>query len=402
MAMPNKILSGLDKLINDPKTLLNLGNKVGYLGNEASVSSDLEPGYLALYQLIGKRLDKLFGPQHGFASLDQDNMIETAHQIHPVLGIPVFSLYSETRKPTKEMMEGLDTLIIDLQDVGTRVYTYIWTLYLIMEYCKGKDIRILILDRPNPIGGIKTEGNFPLKEWYSFVCMDQIPMRHSLTIGEMARFFNLEFDNQVNLEIIKMQGWKREMQWRDTGLAWVNPSPNLPTYSGSLVYPGTVLIEGTEFSEGRGTTRSLEIFGHPKLDPVKLYTQLNKKLLKAGLSGFVLRPTFFKPTFQKHQDVNCGGFQVHCTNYDEFEPWKLMQHSLRFLYHELKLDKFWSTLPYEYETEGLGIDYINGNPIIREWIESNGTPDDLREIEQQGLKEFEEKKNTILLYFTKR
>jgi len=394
------IQTGLDKLLNDPELLKNLGNKIGYLGHEASVNRKLEPGYLAINQLIEKRLDRLFGPQHGFASLDQDNMIETSHQVHPSLGIPVFSLYSEIRKPSQEMLEGLDTLIIDLQDVGTRVYTYIWTLYLIMESCKGKDIRILVLDRPNPIDGITIEGNLPQPEWYSFVCMGQIPMRHGLTIGEMALLFNTEFENQVNLEVIPMTGWRRSMHWGDTGLEWINPSPNLPTYSGALVYPGTVLIEGTELSEGRGTTRSLELIGHPKLDPYKLRSILNTELQKSGLSGFALRPTFFKPTFQKHQDKVCGGFQVHCTNQNDFEPWKLMQHIFRVLYHEIKLDKFWHTDPYEYETKGLGIDFINGTPAIRKWIENNGSSEELSELEIDGYKEFEEKREKILLYRT--
>lgn len=396
--MPDKIQTGLEKLLNDPELLANLGNKVAYLGHEASVNANLELGYMAINQLIGKRLDRLFGPQHGFTSSDQDNMIETNHQVHPSLGIPIYSLYSDTRKPSPEMLEGLDTLIIDLQDVGTRVYTYIWTLYLIMESCKGKDIRILVLDRPNPIDGITIEGNLPQPEWYSFVCMGQIPMRHGLTIGEMALLFNKEFNNQVNLEVIPMTGWKRSMHWDDTGLEWVNPSPNLPTYSGSLVYPGTVLIEGTELSEGRGTTRSLELIGHPELDPYRLGPVLNTELEKAGLSGFALRPTFFKPTFQKHMDRICGGFQVHCTNRNQFEPWTLMQNIFRVLYHELKLDNFWHTNPYEYETKELAIDYINGSPDIRKWIESNGSSEELKELEINGLKEFKEKREEIIIY----
>jgi uncharacterized protein YbbC (DUF1343 family) len=396
--MPHMIQTGLHKLTEDSNLLLNLGKNVGYLGHEASVTSRLEPGHLVLNKLIGKRLNRLFGPQHGFATLDQDNMIETKHQVHPSLGIPVYSLYSNTRKPTPEMLDGLDTLIIDLQDVGTRVYTYIWTLYLIMESCKGKDIRILVLDRPNPIDGKTIEGNLPESEWYSFVCMGKIPMRHGLTIGEMALLFNKEFDNKVNLELIPMTGWKRSMHWDDTGLIWVNPSPNLPTYSGSLVFPGTVLIEGTTLSEGRGTTRSLELFGHPELDPYKLGPIINKELRKSGQSGFALRPTFFKPTFQKHMDKVCGGFQVHCTNRNKFEPWKLMQHILRILYHEQNLEKFWHTNPYEYETKGLGIDFINGSTSIRNWIESNGSSKELIELEINGQTEFEEKRKEILIY----
>ena len=396
--MSNRIKTGLDRLTENSKLLLNLGNKVAYLGHEASVTARLEPGHLIINELIGNRLDRLFGPQHGFSTLDQDNMIETSHQVHPSLGIPVYSLYSSARQPSPEMLNGLDTLIIDLQDVGTRVYTYIWTLYLIMESCRQRNIRILVLDRPNPIDGLTIEGNLPQTAWYSFVCMAQIPMRHGLSIGEMALLFNQEFNNEVNLEVVPMTGWERSMHWDDTGLPWVNPSPNLPTPSGALVYPGSVLIEGTEFSEGRGTTRSLELFGHPELDPFSLSPLLNKELSKAGLSGFVLRPTFFKPTFQKHMGKVCGGFQFHCTNRDEFEPWKLMQHSLRILYHEQNLEKFWHTNPYEYETKGLGIDFINGSTSIRNWIESNGSSKELIELEINGQTEFEEKRKEKLIY----
>ncbi len=400
--MLKKTLTGLDNLLKDSALLRKLGNHVGYLGNEASVNSNLYTGHLAVSQMIGKRLDRLFGPQHGFTTHDQDNMIETDHQVHPSLGIPVYSLYSDTRQPSPQMLEGLDTLIIDLQDVGTRVYTYIWSLYLIMESCKGKDIRIMVLDRPNPIGGLDTEGNFPEKNWYSFVCMAQIPMRHGLTIGEIARLFNLLLDDQVNLEVVPMLGWTREMHWNDTGLAWVNPSPNLPTYSGSLTYPGTVLIEGTEFSEGRGTTRSLELFGHPKLNPYQLGNLLTQELSKAKLSGFVLRPSFFRPTFQKHINQVCGGFQVHCTDPEIFQPWKMMQHCLRILYHNLGLQKFWNTDPYEYETQGLGIDFINGSQSIRAWVENNGTAEELVEFEQKGKEEFAERRKEIQLYTIKK
>ena len=396
--MPKSIRTGLDKLLDDPLILHKLGDKVGYLGHEASVTSQLKPGYIALHEKIGKRLDRLFGPQHGFCTLDQDNMIETDHQIHPWLNIPVYSLYSETRQPTPKMLEGLDSLIIDLQDVGTRVYTYIWTMYLIMQTCRKQNIQIIILDRPNPIGGLEIEGNFPNSEWYSFVCMDKIPMRHSLTIGELARLFNEGFNEEVNLNVITMQGWERWMHWNDTGLAWVNPSPNLPTPSGSLVYPGSVLIEGTTLSEGRGTTRSLELFGHPGIDPYKNWNKLNTELTSCGLAGFVLRPIIFKPTFDKFIGQACGGYQIHCTDQSIFKSWSLFQHMIRILHHTLDLKDFWIKEPYEYETKGLAIDYINGGTEIRSWIEKNGSTKELEELEFTGAAEYKIRTKEILFY----
>lgn len=396
--MSNQIQTGLDILLGDKNRLQKLGDHVGYLGHEASVTAKLKPGYLALHESIGSRLDRLFGPQHGFNTLDQDNMIETDHQIHPYLGIPIYSLYTETRDANPAMLKGLDSLIIDLQDVGTRVYTYIWTMYLILKSCLDQQIKVIILDRPNPIGGEKIEGNLPDQSWYSFVCMSQIPMRHGLTIAEMALFFNQEMNHALSIEIIQMKGWKRAMYWADTGLPWVNPSPNLPTPSGTIVYPGSVLIEGTVLSEGRGTTRSLELFGHPTLDPYKMKPILDKQIKAAGLDGYCLRPTSYRPTFDKFSGQICGGFQIHCTDSLKFEPWKLVQHILKILYHNLNLPCFWNTEAYEYETEGLAIDYINGNSDIRRWIENEGTAKELSDLEIMGVEQYQKKIKNILLY----
>jgi uncharacterized protein YbbC (DUF1343 family) len=251
-----KILTGLDILIKSPEARADIKGTIAYLGHQASVSSNLENGLDIMFSLFGSRVIKAFGPQHGFSTMSQDNMIETPHEIHPIHGIPVFSLYSETRIPTKEMLADVDNFIVDLQDVGTRVYTYIWTLYHIMEAVNGTEINIIILDRPNPAGGKMVQGNFPDKLFYSFVCMSKIPMRHGLTIGEMALWFQKNHFPDVKLNVLAMKGWERWMLWQDTGLHWVNPSPNLPTPEGCLVYPGSVLFEGTNLSEGRGTTRA--------------------------------------------------------------------------------------------------------------------------------------------------
>jgi uncharacterized protein YbbC (DUF1343 family) len=361
--------TGLDNLLSSPSLQQLAKGKIGYLGHSASVSWRMENGLDELAMLFGKRLVKAFGPQHGFGSVVQDNMVETAHAIHPFWKIPVYSLYGETRQPTPEMLAGIDTLIIDLQDVGTRVYTYIWTMYLAMEACLGRDIRIIVTDRPNPIGGIRSEGILPEPEWYSFVCLAPIPMRHGKTIGELAEWFRELHGWDLDLQIIPMSGWDPGMLWKDTGRLWVNPSPNLATPESCLVYPGTVMLEGTVLSEGRGTTRSLEQFGHPDLDPYAIRKELQAELDKGGLKGMALRPVHFQPTFHKFAGEVCGGFQIHVTEPDLFLPWETMRHILKFLYHHSDIRPFWSTAPYEYEFEGLAFDWINGTDRVRKWVE---------------------------------
>ncbi len=363
------ILTGLDRLLESVELQKLIKGRIGYLGHSAAVSWRMENGLDELAGLFGKRLVKAFGPQHGFGSVVQDNMIETAHEIHPGWKIPVYSLYGETRKPTPEMLDGIDTLIIDLQDVGTRVYTYIWTLYLTMEACSGRDIRIMVPDRPNPIGGLKTEGSLPEPEWYSFVCLAPIPMRHGKTIGEMAVWFKDLKRWDIDLHIIPMEGWESSMLWKDTGRLWVNPSPNLPTAEGCLVYPGTVMVEGPVLSEGRGTTRSLEQFGHPSINPYVLRPELMKYLTGHHLSGFVLRPVFFQPTFHKFAGQVCGGWQIHVTDTEVFEPWRMMLHVFKYLYHHTDIRPFWNSAPYEYQFGGLAFDWINGGERERRWVE---------------------------------
>lgn len=363
--------TGLDNLLLSSGELSKVLGRIGYLGHSASVSWRMENGLDELVQLFGKRVVKAFGPQHGFGSVVQDNMIETGHTVHPYWKIPIFSLYGETRKPTEEMLEGIDTLIIDLQDVGTRVYTYLWTLFLTMEACLGKDIRIMVLDRPNPVGGLITEGDLPDPQWYSFVCMAPIPMRHGKTIGEMALWFKEWKGWNLDLHIIQMTGWERHMLWKDTGRLWVNPSPNLPTAEGCLVYPGTVMLEGTVLSEGRGTTRSLEQFGHPSIDPYAIRKGLMDYLNQNKFEGMVLRPVFFQPTFNKFTGKVCGGYQIHVTDPNIYQPWKSMLHILKFLYHHTSIRPFWSTDPYEYQFEGLAFDWINGTNKVRAWVEES-------------------------------
>jgi uncharacterized protein YbbC (DUF1343 family) len=363
--------TGLDNLLLSSEVQGLVKGNIAYLGHAASVSWRMENGLDEMIGLFGKRVIKAFGPQHGFGSVVQDNMIETSHELHLGWNIPVYSLYGKTRNPTDEMLEGINTLIIDLQDVGTRVYTYIWTLYLTMEACKGKDIRIIILDRPNPIGGIVTEGNLPDPDWYSFVCLAPIPMRHGKTIGELAVWFKELNRWNIDLQVVSMTGWERTMLWKDTGRLWVNPSPNLPTAEGCLVYPGTVMLEGTVLSEGRGTTRSLEQFGHPAIDPYYLRKELLKYLKDNNLEGMVLRPVHFQPTFHKFAGELCHGYQIHVTDPAAYQPWKTMLHILKFIYNNTYIRPFWSDKPYEYQFDGLAFDWINGTDSIRKWIEES-------------------------------
>lgn len=392
------VTSGLEELV----THKNLQNKVkgnlAYLCHSASIDKNFVLGVYHLQKIFGPRLVKIFGPQHGFVTDVQDNMIESKDFIHPYFKIPVLSLYSTTRIPTAEMLKGVDTLIIDLQDVGTRVYTYINTMTLAMEACGKLDIKVIVLDRPNPVGGNIIEGNLLETGFTSFVGRHPIPQRHSLTIGEMAIYAQKFHNSQCELEIIPMKGWTREMFFKDTGLPWVLPSPNLPTMEGALTFVGTVLFEGTNISEGRGTTRSLEILGHPKIEPFGFYEKIKKVIHQNELKGFEIRPLMFQPTFQKHKGTTCGGFQIHPTNYLEFRPWTLCQLLCQMFYHELGADFAWKTEAYEYEFNKLAIDLINGTDQVRLWVEQSGNLTELRQIEKKNITAYLDERSHCLLY----
>jgi uncharacterized protein YbbC (DUF1343 family) len=393
-----KVQTGLDRLTGSEDEREKLSGNIAYLGNQASVSSGLLSGLDIMVELFGSRLIRAFGPQHGFSMTAQDNMIESPHEVHPVHGIPVYSLYSETRSPTGEMLEGIDTLIVDLQDTGTRVYTYIWSLFHIMEAIRDRDILLVVLDRPNPSGGMLVQGNLPDKDFMSFVCRSEIPMRHGMTIGELAAWFRMNHFPDAQLEIIRLKGWERWMVWKDTGRAWINPSPNLPTPEGCLVYPGTVLFEGTNISEGRGTTRSLEIIGHPEIRAYQWKEDIDAFLEKNDITGYFLRPVFFEPFFNKFTGRLCGGYQVHVTDHNIFNPWKLGQLLMSFLYGRIDPADFWNTRPYEYEYQGHAIDWINGTDKFRMFIEDNILPERIVESETYGKEEFLELRKECLLY----
>lgn len=389
---------GMDQLSNNIEWQKQIEGNVAYLCHSASMDSEFNFGPDRLVELFGKRLVKFFGPQHGFVSDVQDNMIETKDFVHSYYQRPIISLYSDDRKPSDDQLSGIDTFIIDLQDVGARVYTYIHTMALVMQACAEKNIKVVVLDRPNPIGGVEIEGNLLNPGYESFVGLYPIPMRHGMTMGEMALYCNKFQNINCDLTVIPMEGWRRNMQWDETGLCWVNPSPNLPTSVGALVFPGTVLLEGTNLSEGRGTTRSLELIGHPKVEAWSFYEKIKNDLVKSGLEGFKLRPMQFFPMFQKHAGKACGGFQIHPTDPDKFRPWRLGQLLIHLYIKELGSDFEWKKDGYEYQFDRPAIDFINGTDQLRKWCEESGDMKVLNVLEEEGMTDFLAMRKEVLLY----
>jgi len=393
-----KVRTGIDCLQDESQYKLFKGN-IGVLCHSASVDSKLDHTLEIMLKLFGDRVKKVFGPQHGFVTDVQDNMIESDHFTHPYFNLPIYSLYSETRVPSTEMLSGIDHLFVDLQDVGTRIYTYIYTMTHLLEKCSEMDIEVIILDRPNPIGGLQTEGNILDTKFASFVGRHELPVRHAMTMAEVAlmhqKYF---FDKKCNLKIIKMDGWKRDMYFEDTGLPWVMPSPNLPTIEGCIPFVGTVLFEGTNISEGRGTTRSLEIVGHPKIDPWTFREELNLKFNEANLTGFKLRPINYQPTFQKHAGLSCGGYQIHILDRLKFQPWKVCQLILQSMVQELGDDFHYKTDPYEYGEDLNPMDMINGDDRFRAFYEENQNYETLLKLERENQSIYSERFENIKIY----
>ena len=396
--MAISVRSGLEVLLEDKALQKKMSGRLGFLGHSCAVTDHLDLGLEALLKTFGKKLVKAFGPQHGFVTDVQDNMIESKDYIHPYFNIPIHSLYGETRFPTDEMLEGIDTLIVDLQDVGTRVYTYITTLALVMERCEAKNIKVVVLDRPNPVGGEIIEGPVLQDQWRSFVGHHPIPQRHGLTMGEVAKLQQKLFTPNCELEIIQMENWKRSYFWKDLNRHWINPSPNLPTMESAITFCGTVLYEGTNISEGRGTTRSLEVLGAPGIEPFSFRDRLLDKLKETDLSGFTIRPLQFHPMFQKHSDKTCGGIHIHPTQPEIFKSWRLGAFLLKCFYEEEAFQFKWNDHPYEYETSSLAINYINGSEDLKNWVENSGSYDDLIKIDQQGHSEYKNLREDILIY----
>ena len=388
-----EVETGLERFVQSPPPAL-LGRRIGLLCNPASVDRRLQHARFWFEQMAGMTLAALFSPQHGFYSEKQDNMIESEDRIDPDLQIPVYSLYGSTRIPTDEMLESVDIFVVDLQDVGTRVYTFASTMALCMEAAKRTGRQVVVLDRPNPIGGQSVEGNCLDPALKSFVGKYPIPMRHGLTIAELARLFNEHFGIGCELTVVPMRGWRRWMHFADTGLPWVAPSPNLPTAASAAVYPGQVLFEGTNVSEGRGTTQPFEVFGAPFIDPASVRAQLPGQVL----SGATLRPTAFEPTWNKWTGQLCNGFQIHLLDPLAFRPCRCslaLLVSICTLYPE---SFAWKPPPYEYEYERMPIDLICGDARLRQKIELGADFDDLVESWAADEAAFEELRKPFLLY----
>ncbi|MGE0393718.1 MAG: exo-beta-N-acetylmuramidase NamZ domain-containing protein [Vicinamibacterales bacterium] len=345
------------------------GLTAGIVCNHASVDGRFRHVVDRLAAADGVRLGAIFGPQHGFRSDVQDNMIETAHAKDARRRVPVYSLYSETREPTAEMLAGLDVLVVDLQDVGARIYTYIYTLANCLRACRRHGVPVIVCDRPNPIGGVLVEGATLVPGFESFVGQFPIPMRHGMTIGELARLFNDAFGLGAEVDVAPLTGWTRGMHADDTGLPWVMPSPNMPTLDTAIVYPGTVLFEGTMLSEGRGTTRPFELVGLPGIDAERFADAMNAE----GHAGVFFRPAVFEPTFQKHARTACGGCQIHVTDRTAFRP-VAVGVALIAQFRRLAPGTFaWRRPPYEYEHEKEPFDILAGSATLRTQIEA-GVP----------------------------
>jgi uncharacterized protein YbbC (DUF1343 family) len=313
--------------------------------------------------------------------------------------LPIYSLYSETRIPTDEMLDGIDHLFVDLQDVGTRIYTYIYTLTLLLEKCAGLDIEVIVLDRPNPINAKDIEGNILDTKFASFVGRHPIPVRHGLTIGEVALMHQKNWtDKKANLNVIEMNNYERSMDFEQTGLPYVNPSPNLPTIDGCFNFVGTVLFEGTNISEGRGTTRALEQIGHPKFDPWKYQAHFSELFSKLNLNGFILRPVSFYPMFQKHEHQSCGGYFIQITNRKLYKPWRISQVLLKEFKNILEYDFHYKTDPYEYERDMNPVDMINGTDKLRAWYEKPGEYEYLDFLENEKMQDYLNLRSNSLLY----
>jgi len=346
---------GLEVLLDTAPPSLT-GKRLGYLCNQASTVRGLVHGRILLQKKFGTKLTCLFSPQHGFFSEKQDNMIESEHQQDTVTGLPIFSLYGEHRRPTSEMFDRIDVLLIDLCDVGTRVYTFLYTMAYCLEMAAEMGKEVIVLDRPNPLGGEIIEGNLLHPDCSSFVGLFPLPMRHGLTFGELALLINREFSIGAELMVVRMQGWRREMFFRDTGFPWVAPSPNMPTAETALVYPGQVIWEGTNVSEGRGTTQPFEFVGAPYWR----HEAIEPLLTKTELPGCFFRPIVFQPTSGKWAGEACRGFQIHVTDPACYRPYRTSLALLQAIMLVYADDFRYKEPPYEYEYERLPLDLILG------------------------------------------
>ncbi len=385
--------NGLENLLGGSFPELE-GKRLGLLSNQASTDRRLIHARVLLQEKFGVCLTCLFSPQHGFFCEKQDNMVESGHATDGLTGLPLFSLYGETRRPSRAMYDHLDVLLIDLVDVGTRVYTFLYTMAYCLEAAARFGKKVVVLDRPNPLGGVAVEGNILEPDCASFVGLYPLPMRHGLTFGELARWVNGEFALGADLQVIPMRGWERAMLFADTGFPWVFPSPNMPTPDTALVYPGQVIWEGTNISEGRGTTLPFELVGAPFWE----HGPILEALARTELPGCLFRPLVFEPTSGKWAGQDCVGFQLHVTDAAGFLPYRaslaLLQAVVRLYPEEFR----YKQPPYEYEFERLPMDLILGSQKVRRELE-DGRP--LGEMEgdwKEGLRRFQERRKRYFLY----
>lgn len=384
---------GLERLLEVRLDLVR-GAKVGLVCNQASVDHNFHHAADLLHEHPNVNLTALFGPQHGIRGDVQDNMIETEHSVDRVTGIPIHSLYSETREPTREMLADVDILVFDMQDVGCRIYTFAYTMANCMRAAKAFNKRVLVCDRPNPINGKDVAGNVLEPDQASFVGQFPIPTRHGMTLGELALMFNDHFRIGCDLEVVMMKGWKRESWHDETGAPWVMPSPNIPTVESATVFPGTVHFEGTQISEGRGTTRPFELIGAPYIIPHEYSAELNR----LRLPGVFFRSCVFRPTFQKHAGISCGGVQIHVVNRNRFEP-VMVGVAMVKVAHDMYTGSFrWKEPPYEYVFDRNPFDVIAGTTKLREAIEQGSTVEAIVDSWQHSLTEFMKVRERYLLY----
>ena len=392
-AAARTVTLGIDRLVGPDARLID-GRRIGLVSNPASINGAYRHSADILFEHPGSTLGAIFGPQHGFRSDVQDNMIETPHARDDRRAVPIFSLYSETREPTAEMVQGLDALIIDLQDVGTRVYTYVYTMANCMRAAARHGVPVIVCDRPNPVNGVDVEGHVLDPSAYtSFVGQFAIPLRHGMTIGELARLFNERFALNAELHVVPMDGWQRSMYFDEMPLPWVMPSPNIPTLESAVVYPGAVLFEGTMLSEGRGTTRPFELIGAPWIDGERFAEAMNGR----DLPGVHFRPAFFEPTFQKHARQTCGGCQLHVLDRAVFKPVRTTIEMLDEFRCEDPARFAWRQPPYEYEHEKMPIDILYGSDKLRRAVDA-GQIAPLLESAARDEEAFRKTREPFLLY----
>lgn len=393
--MPYHLRLGLERCLEQPPALLRK-RRLGLLMNQASVDRQFRFAHHLIADRFPGQLKALYAPQHGFWSERQDNMVESPHEVDEDSGIPVYSLYSDTRRPGNNMLADIDMLLVDLQDVGTRVYTFIWTLAYCLQDCAQAGIPVVVLDRPNPIGAQRVEGPQLDPACASFVGLAPIPMRHGLTIGELACVVNRMLGYGADLHVIPLDGYRRTTTWRELPLSWTAPSPNLPRLEGVFVYPGQVLLEGTTLSEGRGTTLPFELCGSPQLDTRAILAELRPR----ELHGITFRRVRFEPTFQKHVGQRCHGIQLHVTDESSFRPYRTTVCLLDAITRVHSDQTLWRDPPYEYETQRMPIDILSGHAVLRTRLDQRHALSDteLRSLTQADLESWRQRVAPHMIY----